>query len=91
MMACIWASCADTAGPFCPESPPALILNYGENQKMVRLYCNKDDTSTQEALAQNTKGIAEKNVAAKKKNIFVESIYQQHLQHFSNTVSLTWN
>lgn len=29
MMACIWASCAETAGPFCPESPPALILNCG--------------------------------------------------------------
>lgn len=29
MIACIWASCADTAGPFCPDSPPALILNCG--------------------------------------------------------------
>lgn len=32
-MACIWDSCADTAGPFCPESPPALNLNYERNHR----------------------------------------------------------
>lgn len=43
MMACIWASCADIAGPFCPESPPELNLNYGGNDRLVIFHSNKEE------------------------------------------------
>lgn len=39
IMACIWASCAETAGPFCPASPPALNRNCrNEGQSVIQVH-----------------------------------------------------
>ena len=53
MIACIWASCADTAGPFCPESPPELNLNYGGIDRFLKGHYRKDTDQYRKKLIEN--------------------------------------
>lgn len=62
MIACIWASWADTAGPFCPESPPALNLN-----------CGGKHTETGQWWDQSSNTLSDTGGGRKNKNITIES------------------